>query len=244
MALVKTLYRPNSAAEAAALLTRTDEKLAALAGGSSLIAALEARTRRDLDGLVDLSRAGLHRIEVEVDAVRAGAMVTLSQLLEHDLLGSLADGILPRAAAGEGPVNLRNVATLGGVVATGEPDSELYAALLALDAQVVLHDGSREHTLRLAEMDAVDALITAVRIPTAGARAGLARIARTPADRPIVAAVAVRSAGGERVALCGAAARPMLLDAALNPPDDFKGSAAYRLAMLDIVVQRARAEMD
>jgi CO/xanthine dehydrogenase FAD-binding subunit len=247
MALIKTVYQPASAAEAAALLARTDEKLAPLAGGSKLIADLETRSRRDLDGLVDLGRAGLDRIDiVNLDGreyVRAGATATLSQVTEHEVAGTLAAGLLRRAAGCEGPINLRNAATIGGVVASAELDSEFYAALLALDAGVVLHDGTQEHMVRLEDLQSIAGLITAVLIPTAGARAGLARVARTPADRPIVAAVAVRTAAGERVALCGVAPRPVLLGTKLNPPDDFRGSAAYRRAMAEIVVQRARAEI-
>lgn len=250
MALLNTVYQPTSAAEAAALLARTDERLAVLAGGSRLIAELESRARRDLDGVVDLSRAGLDQIESVVqngrEHLRVGATVTLSRLIAHEAAGALADGILRRAAAGEGPLNLRNVATVGGVVAAAETDSEFYAALLALDAAAVLHDEVQEQTVRLEDLQSeapARRLITAVLIPTAPARGGLARVSLTPADRPIVAAVAVRSAAGECVALCGAAARPVLLGTPLDPPDDFKGSAEYRRAMIDIVIGRARAEL-
>ena len=247
MALLKTVYRPGSAAEAASLLATADQKLAPIAGGSKLIAELETRARRDLDGLVDLSCAGLNQIELVTQDgrqyLRTGATVTLSQITEHELGGALADGLLRRAAAGEGPLNLRNAATIGGVVASAEYDSEFYTALLALDAAIVLHDGQQEHTVELEDMQSVAGLITAILIPAAGARGGFARVARTPADRPIVAAVAVQTEGGERVALCGVAPRPVLDGAAFNPPDDYKGSATYRRAMAEIVAQRARAEI-
>jgi aerobic carbon-monoxide dehydrogenase medium subunit len=247
MALLKTVYRPESAAEAASLLASAGEKLAPIAGGSKLIAELETRARRDLDGLVDLSRAGLNRIELVTQGgrqyIRAGATVTLSQITEHEVGGALADGVLRRAGAGEGPLNLRNAATLGGVVASAEYDSEFYAALLALDAGVILHDGAQEHTVQLEDLQSVAGLITAILIPASSARGGMARVARTPADRPIVAAAVVRIGDGERVALCGVASRPVLSGAALNPPDDYKGSAAYRLAMAELVAQRARAEI-
>ncbi len=247
MALLKTVYQPTSAAEAAALLARTGARLLPLGGGTQLIADLETRARRDLDGVVDLSRAGLNRIETGADGgrphLRVGATVTLSQLLAHEAAAALADGLLPRAAAGEGPVNLRNLATVGGVVASAEPDSEFYAALLALNAAVVLLAGEEEQTLRLEDLQSVAGLITAVLIPTAPARGSLARVALTPADRPIVAAVAVRTATSECVALCGVAPRPVLLGTELAPPGDFKGSAEYRRAMIDIVVARARAEL-
>ncbi len=247
MALLKTVYRPGSAAEAASLLAAADQKLAPIAGGSKLIAELETRARRDLDGLVDLSRAGLNRLELVTEDgrqyLRAGATVTLSEITEDEVGGTLANGLLRRAAAGEGPLNLRNAATVGGVVASAEYDSEFYTALLALDAGVVLHNGEQEQTVQLEDLQSIAGLITAVLIPTAVARGGMARVARTPADRPIVAAVAVQVGGGERIALCGVATRPVLTGAALTPPDDYKGSAAYRLAMAELVAQRARAEI-
>jgi aerobic carbon-monoxide dehydrogenase medium subunit len=247
MALLKTVYRPGSAAEAASLLASADQKLAPIAGGSKLIAELETRARRDLDGLVDLSRTGLNHIEsITQDGrqyLRAGATVTLSQIIEHEVGSALAGGLLRRTAAGEGPLNLRNAATIGGVVASAEYDSEFYTALLALDAGVVLHDGEQEHIVQLEDLQSVAGLITAILIPAAVGHGGMARVARTPADRPIVAAAVVRTDGGERVALCGVAPRPVLSGVALNPPDDYKGSAAYRLAMAEIVAQRARAEI-
>ena len=241
MALLTSVYQPTSAAAAAALLARSDERLAILGGGSRLIADLETRTRRDLDGVIDLSRAGLDSIEATDDGLRAGSMVTLSRFTEHEIAGSLAGGLLRLAAAGEGPVNLRNVATLGGVVASAEADSEFYAALLALGVTVVLHDGHEERALPLEDLQSIAGVITAVLIPSTLLRGSLARVARTPADRPIVAAVAVCTAQAERVALCGVSARPVLLGSTLTPPDDFKGSAAYRLAMIEIMVQRALA---
>lgn len=247
MALLKTVYRPGSAAEAASLLAAADQKLAPIAGGSKLIAELETRARRDLDGLVDLSRAGMSHIEMVTQDgrqyLRTGATATLSQITEHEVGGALADGLLRRAAAGEGPLNLRNAATIGGVVASAEYDSEFYAALLALDAGIVLHNGEQEHMVQLEDLQSVAGLITAVLIPTIAARGGLARVARTPADRPIVAATVVQAAGVERTALCGVAARPVLRGILLTPPDDYKGSAVYRLAMAEIVAQRARAEI-
>ena len=129
------------------------------------------------------------------------------------------------------------------MVASAEYDSEFYAALLSLAAGVVLHNGKQEHTVQLEDLQSVAGLITAVLIPAASVRGGMARVARTPADRPIVAAAVARTDGGERVALCGVASRPVLSGAALNPPDDYKGSAAYRRAMAELVADRARAEI-
>jgi CO/xanthine dehydrogenase FAD-binding subunit len=67
-------------------------------------------------------------------------------------------------------------------------------------------------------------------------------VARTPSDRPVVAAYATAGSAGDRVALCGVGPRPLLAGRPLNPPSDFRGSAEYRLAMAEVVAARALAE--
>jgi CO/xanthine dehydrogenase FAD-binding subunit len=88
------------------------------------------------------------------------------------------------------------------------------------------------------------------------AAGGLARVARTPSDHPIVAAVAViaNDADGMRIALGGVAPRPLLIEfdrpeaaedavaqaiAAAEPYADFRGAADYRRAMGAVTARRA-----
>ncbi len=246
MALLNEYHRPTTLPAALALLQRRDRRLLPLAGGSKLIGLLETRALKDVDGVVDLAGLGLDTLTVHDGALHIGATVTLARLVEHPAAGSLADGLLRRAAQGEGPVNLRNVATVCGVIAAAEADSEVYAALLALDARVTVHDLAGATTMLLAQVPskrgALTGLVTVVHVPLTAVRGGHARVARTPADRPIVAALAASGPVGTRVALCGVAARPVLANAPLDPPADFKGSADYRRAMAEVVTQRALAE--
>jgi CO/xanthine dehydrogenase FAD-binding subunit len=254
MALLNEYHKPATIAEAIQLLERTEVNLVPLAGGSQLIGELETRSRRDVDGVVDLSGLGLSYIHIEDDHLRVGAMTTISDLIGHPEAGDVADGILRCVARYEGPINLRNAATVGGIVAAAAADSELYAALLALGASVVTHGGESETTSALAPTTPPPhagedgrgsqsaGLITEIRIPRASLRSGHARIARTPMDRPIVAAVAVTGDGVGRVVLCGVADRPILDGEAMNPISDFKGSAEYRREMAAVVKQRALAE--
>lgn len=247
MALLNEYHRPTTLADALALLQRRDRHLLPLAGGSKLIGLLETRTLTDVDGVVDLAGLGLDTLTVHDGTLHIGATVTLTRLVEDPTTGGLADGLLRRAAQGEGPVNLRNVATVGGVIAAAEPDSEVYAALLALDARVTVQDSSGATTTPLAQLGPLQGLVIAVHVPLAAMRGGLARVARTPADRPIVAALAASAPDGVRVALCGVAPRPILagvtLDRVPSGRDDFKGSATYRRAMAEIVTQRALADL-
>jgi CO/xanthine dehydrogenase FAD-binding subunit len=248
MAILKAYYQPQTLNEALALLQRTEEKLAPLAGGTALIGQLEARQQRDLDGVVDLSALGLCYLHLDGDQLRIGATATLTDVIEYEHASTLADGILRRTAEAEGPLNLRNAATVGGLIASAAYDSEFYAALLALNATVTIYTAAGPTTLPLTEAPSLLVslspclLITEVQIPLTALRSGHARVARTPADRPIVAAVAVIGAEGEQVAICGVAERPVLQGTPLNPPDNFKGSATYRQAMARLMVTRALAE--
>mgnify|MGYP000843554670 FL=1 len=252
MAILREYYRPQSVGEAAGLLARGGGHLLALAGGTKLIGLLETRTAPEVEGVVDLRSAGLDYVRSVEGALHVGAMCTLAALTEHAEAAALAGGLLLRAVRGEGPVNLRNAATVGGAVACAEYDSEFYAALLALGASVTVlltssappaHNSAGERTTLLAEMGPVHGLVLEVQIPLGAASGGAARIARTPSDRPIVAALAARGHGGVRVALCGVAQRPVPEGMPLDPPDDFKASREYRLAMASIVARRARAEL-
>ncbi len=243
MAILKEYHKPTSVSEALALLARTDVNLVPLAGGTRLVGTLETRTAPGVDGVVDLGDLPLRAIRTEVvDGVSylaLGALATLTEVGEHDGAAALAGGLLVKAAQGEGPVNLRNQATVGGVVVAAEQDSEFYAALLALGAHVATTNAAGENVTPLADLGVVDGLVTAVLLPEAVEAGAIARIARTPGDRPIVAAVAVRHGSATRVALCGVALRPVLDGAPLDPPDDYKGSAAYRRSMVTVLRQRA-----
>ena len=243
MAILREYYRPATVAEAVSLLAEGGGRLAPLAGGAALVGQLETRSAPEIQGVVDLRELGLDGIDADPETVRLGATATLTAVMEHEVAGRMAGGILSRAARGEGPVNLRNAATVGGVVAGAAPDSEFYAALLALDARVVTVNGQGESTQLLAEMGEVEGLITVVILPRREPGSGLARIAVTPSDRPIVAAIAVVGEdGADRVALCGVADRPVLYGGALDPAGDFKASGKYRLEMAEVVTRRALAE--
>jgi CO/xanthine dehydrogenase FAD-binding subunit len=236
---------PTTLEEALALLARTDLWLRPLAGGVWLTAELACGERPEVEGVVDLRRLGLDAIYREDAEWVLGATATLAAVAAHADLQALAGGLLRRVIRGEGAINFQNMATVGGLVARAQCDSEFYAALLALGATVEIapQEGDRRESVPLAQLAEVQGIITAVRLPLEAVQGGHARLARTPSDRPIVAACAVAGPQGTRVAFCGVAARPLLEGAPLDPPDDFKGSAAYRLKMIEIMRRRALADL-
>ena len=172
MAILHEYHCPTSLAEALRLIDAPDRRRHLLAGGTTLVGALETRAVRDVDGVVDLRRLGLDTMRVEEETIHIGAMTTLTDLATHPATRDLAGGLLPRAVRGEGPVNLRNQATVGGVIATAAYDSELYAALLALAADVMIHSRAGDVCRPLADLGPIDGIITEVRVARRDGRRG------------------------------------------------------------------------
>ncbi|MCB8945818.1 MAG: FAD binding domain-containing protein [Ardenticatenaceae bacterium] len=232
MAKVKNYHRPESVEEVLALLQRPSTTL--LAGGTQLIANLTEPV-----DVIDLQAVGLNQIEVEADTITIGAMVRLQAMVEQAEMPELVRQMTLR----EGPNTFRHMGTLGGVVATADPESELYAALLVHEAVVTVQSSAGEKRFHLSERWnlANGELITAVTLQRHGQTAS-DRVARTPADRPIVAVVGRRVGEAVLLAACGVAQRPILINAdeidQLNPPADFRGSSGYRREMTAVLADR------
>jgi len=232
--LIAAYHRPTSLDEAVDLLQAPNRIV--LAGGTVVNA---DRAPSDLE-VVDLQSLGLDTIEHDGDRVRIGAMATLAA-------GGDADAVpawMRTIARAEAPSTLRSLATIGGTVAAGSGESLLLAALLVADARVELAGAEQRGLAELLATGVPEgAVITAVTIDPGGTAAE-AHTARTPADAPIVAAVARTSNGTTALALTGVADTPVLVDpldpsAGLTPPADFRGTAEYRLELARILGARA-----
>jgi CO/xanthine dehydrogenase FAD-binding subunit len=263
--------RPRTLEEALALLRRPGLRTVPLAGGAWLV----PRLRRDVevpdpleepvDAVVDLAGLGLSFIEPEGQPgegwLRLGATTTLEQIAHSPACRDLAGGILAEAAQREAPINQRNQATLAGTVLGAPSQSELLLALLALAARAVV-DAGQSRALPLDELLADlpghlgSGLMMEIKLPWPAetARGALARVARTPADQPIVAAAALADGDSRRLALGGVTASPLLLrldpGADLEPAlaaalegipllSDWQGSDVYRRAMALVLGRRA-----
>jgi CO/xanthine dehydrogenase FAD-binding subunit len=166
--------------------------------------------------------------------------VRLQALVDH---AALPDWLRALVKA-EAPSTFRNMRTLYSVIQAASPESSLLAALLVCDAQVSVMSGGGTQQLALTAYlrEPAPGIITAVHIRIDG-RGAEARLARTPADSPIIAAVARRGDDGKlRLALCGVAATPILIETeairSLQPYGDFRGSAEYRREMAAVLSQR------
>ena len=242
MPKLKAYHRPSSIEETLQLLSRPGVNTVIVGGGTYIVAHMPEL----VDEVVDLQALNLNNINYTGQGLTLGSMVTLQTLVEEEQ----APAFLREAARREGPNTLRQTATIGGLIAGFDKESELLAAFLVCDAQVAVHTKSGlkhlalPHFLRDIPSALAGGIITSVSLSTLGKTAS-ERVARTPADRPIVAAVARRGPDDKtRLALCGVANTPVLVDwerdikAAITPPHDFRGSAEYRRQMAATLAKR------
>ena len=270
-------HAPTTLDEAIAVLVARDGMAKLLAGGASLIPLMKLRLAEPAD-LVDLGRVpGLDGIDAEDGGgLRVGAMVR-----EVDLAASpaaRAHPIIADACAVIADPNVRNVGTVGGNVAHGDPANDHPAVLLALDARFVVHgpSGVREiasgdfHRGLFETALEPDEILTAIRLPAAvpGSGSAYVKFERQVGDFAIAAAGAVvRLVEGRvedvRVTLTNLAATPVramdaeaaltgheptdarigaaadAVDAAIEPWDDLRASAAIKRTMARAAAERA-----
>jgi carbon-monoxide dehydrogenase medium subunit len=178
----QTYETPGSVQEALSLLAKHDGQAQIIAGGTDLIIELQ-EGRHSVDCLVDVTRIpGLDRIEKQDDWIVMGANVTFRQIKESRLLQAEAR-VLSEAAATVGALQIQTVATLGGNVVSALPAADGCVALIALDAEARIVDGGGQAWRPVAELflgpgksavDPMRQMLTAIRIPAAGARHGSA----------------------------------------------------------------------
>ena len=144
-----------------------------LAGGTRLLA-----SPVEIPNVLDLSALDLLSLRVEDEDLVLGAMTTLQDVIDSPLSYQATAGLLPAACRAQSPSRMiRGAATLGGESVHGDPDSEVVAALLALNAvYVVAHpEETRESpALRFLKSPVEDlaggGLVRSIVIPGAPAR--------------------------------------------------------------------------
>ncbi len=187
-----------------ALATNDDAK--AIAGGQSLLPLMKLRLAQP-GTLVDIGRlAELRGVSTLDDGrVSVGALTTYAELADSK---AWHYGVISDAVPSIADVQVRNRGTIGGAVAHGDPNSDMAAVLLALDAELVLQSkgGTRNVSINgflegpFQTGIRHDELLTQVILPAPLPNAGSAYVAlEQPASGYAmvgVAAVVVKGADG------------------------------------------------
>jgi len=149
---------PATLDEAISLLAADPDGAKVLAGGHSLIPAMKLRLAQP-QLLVDIARIkSLSYIREEGNQILIGATTTHYQLESSDLL-KLRCPLLPACAKSIGDVQVRNKGTIGGSIAHSDPAGDWPAAVLALNADLVLVGPNGERVVKAADFF-VDLLTT------------------------------------------------------------------------------------
>lgn len=205
--------RPALVPEAVGLLAAHGDEAKVLAGGQSLVPALNLRLARP-SVLVDINRlAELSEIRAGPAGVAIGALVRHATLAASPLVRERLP-LLAEAARHIGHHAIRNRGTLGGSLAHADPAAELPAAAAALGARLVAvgPTGVRELDAEALCLGpyltglAPDELLTEVRLPNAAPPAtgwGFAEVARRPGDFAIAGVAAILRPAPSDPGRCG-----------------------------------------
>ena len=197
---IRSYHRPTSLDEALKLAAQGGVPLA---GGTHLLA-----SPVEVPNVLDLSGLRLTRLELQDGDLVLGAAVTLQDVIDSPLAYAATGGLLPAACrAWSASRMLRGMATLGGESIFRGRDSEVVAALLALNAVYVVdrRDGRLESPalrfLRSSDEDlAGGGLVTSLFVPGSPEGAALERVAVVPSARSLLSVAVAVSFSGERCA--------------------------------------------
>lgn len=237
MQAISGYHRPGNLDEALALLNRNESVTLVIGGGTQVGAGLAGAGE-----LVDIQAFADDTISATGNRVTYGSLVRLQDVMDN----AHSPELLRETAGREGPNTLRNAATVGGTVATADWESELVAALLVHEATVAIArlDGPIDVPLEELLEDRsllAGGVITSVTVEGGGETAA-ARTGRTPADTSIVAVAGRVVSDGFRLAATGVANHPVLVEPdaieQLEPPEDFRGSPAYRRELAGVLSGR------
>jgi aerobic carbon-monoxide dehydrogenase medium subunit len=185
------LAEPTSLSEAINLLDRDDETIRPIAGGTALMLMMKAGVYRPAK-LVSLRKIERKyaTIAAAADGLTIGAMTTLSDLERSADLQNHAP-LITRTLLTLSNVRVRNVATVGGAIAHGDPHMDLPPVLIALGASITIAGPYGERRLLVEDLYsgyyetvlAKNDLIASVQIPAqAGKHAAYIKVTTGSVD--------------------------------------------------------------
>jgi carbon-monoxide dehydrogenase medium subunit len=172
-------HAPGTIAEATALLTKLGEDAKVLSGGQSLIPLMKLRLASPAH-LVDINAIpGLSGIREADGFLRIGALTREAELEESQIVRTRYPLLHDTAKVIADPI-VRNLATVGGNLAHGDPANDHPATMLALGAEVVAVGPKGERRVPIASFFTgpfetslePDEILVEIRIPIPPPRSG------------------------------------------------------------------------
>ncbi|RMD94988.1 MAG: xanthine dehydrogenase family protein subunit M [Calditrichaeota bacterium] len=153
-------FTPTTLPEAISLLTKYGDEAKILAGGHSLIPMMKLRLATPAY-LIDINKiSDLEYVKEEGGYLKIGALTREVTLEESDLVAKKFPILLDTTKVIADPL-VRNLATVGGNLAHGDPANDHPATMIALGAQVVATGPKGTRTIPITEFF-VDLMTTAL----------------------------------------------------------------------------------
>ena len=211
------MVRPETLDEALTLLAARPDDAQLIAGGQSLVPAMNFRLANP-GLLIDLNRVtALKGIRRDGDWLRIGSMTRQCELLDSPLVAEAAP-LLAHALPHIGHVQTRSRGTIGGSVVNADPSAELPLVVTALDAVLTLARAGGRREVKAADffLDAMvtdigaDEILTEIAIPLApaAARCEFRELARRHGDFAMVAVACQHAPATLAIAIGGLEAVP------------------------------------
>jgi len=265
--------RARSLDEAIALLREAPGEARLLAGGQSLMPALNMR----LDApklVIDINGIGLDGISRKNGQVEIGALTRHATAERSAIVADMAP-LIAKAMPHIGHPAIRNRGTVGGSIANADPAAELPACLLALDGEVEIAGPAGRRAVKAGDFFkglyetalGDEDVLTAIRFPAASSdrRYGFGELCRRHGDYALVGLAASARVNGQRLqdvrlAFFGVAATPVRAKKAeaalaagsvddavaaldLAPSGDVHASGAYKKHAAGVLLRRVAAEL-
>jgi carbon-monoxide dehydrogenase medium subunit len=203
------LAEPTSLAAAIKLLNPDDPSVRPIAGGTALMLMMKAGVFNP-EKLISLRKieSKYSEISAGADGLRIGAMTTLGTLERSDDVRKHAP-VITRTLRTLSNVRVRNVATVGGALAHGDPHMDLPPVLMALGATLTVIGPKGERKLAVEDLFAgyyetvleKDELIAEVHVASQGSKkASYFKVTTGSADDwPALGVAAVIEANGNAI---------------------------------------------
>lgn len=237
-------HAPVSVEEACGLLASLEDAKV-LAGGQSLVPLLNFRLARPAQ-VVDINRVrGLDAIYERDGGVAVQALARQADVEDSDVVARVCP-LLTAAVRLVAHRVIRNRGTVCGSLAHADPASELPAALLALGGQVIARSARGERVIPAGELFrgvfetalAPDELLVEAWFPATPGKFAVREESRRHGDFAIAGVVRA----GDRLALFGVAATPVLADPGdptrgLQPSGDLEATPEFRLHLVRFLTE-------
>ena len=254
--------RASSVDEASKLLKKYGEDAKVLAGGHSLVPLMRLRLSQP-SALVDINNIkDLDHIKADGSKLRIGALSRHVTIQNSDVVRDKLP-ILAEVAGEVGDNQVRNMGTMGGVVAHADAAGDYPTIALMLDAEIV----TNQRTIAAKDFFkdlfttplAQDEIVIEVVFPVANGPHKYIKFRRRLFDWAIVGAAAQKMNGGWRIGLTNVGPTPVRAaagekalhdgakpeDAAqhasdgLNPSGDLRASSEYKKHLARVLTKRA-----